>query len=226
MSRDLTFVEASPQAVAPGLDAGSIDLWRLPYAMSHRRAPMLTLLAAYLGVSAEEVVLEQRDQGKPHLASMFRAGAGLSLDFNWSHSGELALVAITRAGTVGVDIERADKNLRSLEIAQRFFDPSEAEALQSLAPDSRDHAFIGLWCAKESVLKAAGHGLSFGLARLVFAHRGAADWTLERIDPMLGDVRDWRLAGFDAAPGYRGSLAWCGSARRIRPFQPARIDTA
>jgi 4'-phosphopantetheinyl transferase len=226
MSSDLIFVETSPRAVALELEADSIDLWRIPYAMSHRRAPMLALLAAYLGVRVEEVVLEQGHQGKPRLASAFRADAGLSLDFNWSHSGDFALIAITRAGTVGVDIERADKNLRSLEIAQRFFDPSEAEALVRLAADSRDRAFIGLWCAKESVLKAAGHGLSFGLSRLVFTHRGEADWTLDCIDPMLGDIHEWRLLGFDAAPGYRGSLAWRGDDCRIRAWQPAQADVS
>jgi 4'-phosphopantetheinyl transferase len=176
------------------------------------------LLAGYLGIAESAVTLEEDARGKPYLAHS--AGDGASLDFNWSHSGDYALAALSRHGEVGIDIERLGKNLRALEIAQRFFDGGEADALSALDPDTRDHAFIGLWCAKEAVLKAAGEGLSFGLARLAFAHVGGPDWELARTDPALGETQAWQVSGFDPAPGYRGSLAWRGGNRRILAFQP------
>ena len=220
------FVEAHPQTVAAGLDSGLIDLWRIPYTLSQGRAPLLSLLAAYLCIPVSAVVLDQDPRGKPHLAqSIFGQAKMPRLDFNWSHSGDYALVAISRDGAVGVDIERHGKNLRTLDLARRFFAPSETEALASFAPDARDRAFIGLWCAKEAVLKAAGEGLSFGLARLVFAHRGTEDWALASVDSTLGAVDAWQVVGFDAAPGYRGSLAWRGDHRKIRTLRPARNRT-
>lgn len=215
--RDLKFVEAHPEVAAAELDSGSIDLWRVRYALARGRTPLLTLLAGYLGIPASAVILDQDDRGKPHLAhSMSGQGDTRRLDFNWSHSGDYALIAISRDGPVGVDIERHGKNMRTLDLARRFFAPSETEALASFPPDARDRAFIGLWCAKEAVLKAAGEGLSFGLARLAFAHHGAEDWTLANLDPALGQADAWQLVGFDAAPGYRGALAWRGGHRRIR----------
>lgn len=220
MPAALEFVEAAPQEAASRLDGQTIHLWRLPYAMSQGRVPFLELLAAYLDLPASSVVLDQDARGKPRLAQE-APDASIRLEFNWSHSGDFALLAVARDCALGVDVERFGKKPRSLEIARRFFDVSEADALEPLTPDARDRAFISLWCAKEAVLKAVGEGLSFGLARLAFTRRSDADWALARVDPALGDARDWRLAGFDVAPGYRGALAWRGPPRAIMGFQTA-----
>ncbi|MGH8183015.1 MAG: 4'-phosphopantetheinyl transferase family protein [Rhodanobacteraceae bacterium] len=228
MPTGFEFVEADPHTTAQRLGTGAIHVWRIPYALSQGRAPLLTMLAAYMGIPASQVVLDQNAKGKPRLQRVSaRSGhaqrdeADGILSFNWSHSGDYALIALARGGALGVDIERFGKKLRALEIAQRFFDPAEAVALAALDPAARDHAFIGLWCAKEAVLKAVGEGLSFGLARLAFRRQDAADWELVRVDPALGDSVDWQFIGFDAAPGYRGALAWLGDMREIHAFHPA-----
>ena len=221
MSLQLEFAEAVPNEVAPRLDDRSIHLWRIPYASSQRRAPLVALLAGYLGIPDSAVVLDEDARGKPHLAGSTRGRSDAALlEFNWSHSGDYALIAVSGGGAVGVDIERLGKNLRAVEIARRFFDAGEADVLAALDPDSRDHAFIGLWCAKEAVLKTVGEGLSFGLARLAFAHVAHADWILLTADPALGGVPEWRMSGFDPAPGYRGCVAWRGGPRRVFGFQP------
>jgi 4'-phosphopantetheinyl transferase len=221
MSLQLEFAEAIPNEVASRLDEGSIHLWRIPYTASRRRAPLIALLASYLDIPESDVALDEDARGKPFLAIPANARRDVSpLDFNWSHSGDFALIAVSRRGAVGVDIERLGKNLRAIEVARRFFDATEADALAALAPEPRDRAFIGLWCAKEAVLKAVGAGLSFGLARLAFGHVAGPDWDLTTVDAALGDVQDWRVSGFDPAPGYRGCLAWRGNNRRILAFQP------
>lgn len=221
MSLQLKFVEAIPDEAASMLDDRSIHLWRIPYASSQRRAPFVALLAGYLGVPESDIALGEDARGKPYLVNAAGVrGDGAALEFNWSHSGDRALIAMSRHGAVGVDIERLGKNLRAIEIARRFFDSGEADVLAALDPDRRDHAFIGLWCAKEAVLKAAGEGLSFGLARLAFTHVAEADWDLVATDPALGAAQDWRISGFDPAPGYRGCLAWRGVDCRIQAFQP------
>lgn len=228
MPLGLEFVEAAPQAAAQQLTRHAIHVWRIPYAPSQGRAPLLAMLAAYLGIPSSQVVLDQNPKGKPHLQPVRarssqtpRHEADERLSFNWSHSGDYALIALARGEAVGVDIERLGKPLRALEIAQRFFDPAEAAALAALDPGVRDQAFIGLWCAKEAVLKAVGEGLSFGLARLAFERRDAGEWELARVDPVLGGIGDWQFSGFDAAPGYRGALAWLGGVRKIHAFRPA-----
>lgn len=222
MSPHPVFVEADPQAAGGCFDAESIHLWRIPYLPSRGRTPLLDLLGAYLGKPADEVRLEQEPRGKPRLAGASgNPPSAPRLEFNWSHSGEYALVALARGLPLGVDIEHLGKHPRALEIARRFFHPDEADTLASLDAQTCKRAFISLWCAKEAVLKAAGEGLSFGLARLVFGCDAGCDWQMVRADPELGAVAVWQLAAFRAAPDYRGALAWRGGARRIVTFRPA-----
>jgi 4'-phosphopantetheinyl transferase len=222
MSLQLEFAEVIPDEVASRLDDRSIHLWRIPYAASQRRAPLVRLLARYLDIPESDVALDEDSRGKPYLATSSNTRRDeSSLEFNWSHSGDYALAALSRNGAVGVDIERFGKNLRALEIAERFFDPGEAGTLATIEPAARDTAFIGLWCAKEAVLKSVGEGLSFGLSRLAFAHAGGADWTLAAVDPALGEAADWQVSGFEAAPGYRGTVAWRGGVREVLTFRAA-----
>lgn len=220
MPRDLEFAGTDPAMAAARLDATSIHLWRIPHARQQGRAPLRNLLSGYLGVAADRVELFDDAHGKPAVApELARHRGGLPLQFNWSHSGDYALVAIALGAAVGVDVQRHAPAPRALAIAERFFDPLEAVALASYSHAERDQAFLGLWCAKEAVLKAAGEGLSFGLSRLVFS-RQESTWSLAHVDPALGSPSEWQLIGFRAAPGYHGALAWRGGARGIVPLRP------
>lgn len=215
MSTAITFVAATPTRVAASLTSSRVHLWRMPYAPSMGRLPLKRLLAAYLDTDAAGVLLHEGTSGKPHLAHS--AAQDQRLEFNWSHSGSWALVALAYGQPIGVDVERLGKKLRAKAIARRFFDSSEAAALDALEGDACDRAFIGLWCAKEAVLKAVGEGLSFGLARLAFA-RHDMEWSLIHADAFLGEPAEWQLAGFEAAPDYRGALAWRGAGREVLAF--------
>ena len=84
----------------------------------------------------------------------------------------------------------------ALRIARRYFADDEVAALAALADVARDDAFLRLWCAKEAVLKAHGHGLAFGLHRLAFDATATAPRLL-RCDPALGAASDWRLHARD-----------------------------
>ena len=143
----------------------------------------------------------QRDaRGRPRLPP----GHG---DIGWSHSGDALLLAWVPTGVVGVDIEPRARRVPALRIARRYFADDEVAALAALPDVARDDAFLRLWCAKEAVLKAHGHGLAFGLHRLAFAQRDGALF-LQRCDAELGDPRDWSLREFLPAPGTLAALAW------------------
>lgn len=155
-------------------------------------------LAAELGDPDLQVARDGRQ--RPHLLPPHQGW-----DCNWSHSGERLLVALGRGGRVGVDLERLHRRPRALQVAQRYFTEREAQWLA--AQDDRDLAFLRLWCAKEAVLKAHGHGLSFGLHRLRF--EPAADGLrLVECDAELGAPEQWRLLEIAPGPGYLGALAW------------------
>ncbi len=159
-------------------------------------------LAQCLGVAPGELGLAREPGGRPRLDP--RHGA----DASWSHSGEGLLLAFARGARVGVDLERMQPRPRALELAHRYFTGAEVEWLRAQSSaDARDAAFLRLWCAKESVLKAHGRGLAFGLDKLGFAERDGA-LVLVEADPGLGVAGAWRLREFIPHPGYLAAMAW------------------
>jgi 4'-phosphopantetheinyl transferase len=160
-------------------------------------------LGEALGIAGDALPLVRDERGRPRLD-----GALAGWDCNWSHSGDGLVVALGEGVQVGIDVERMRPRARALELAERFFTEPELAWLHA-APSAavRDHAFLRLWCAKEAVLKAHGHGVSFGLHRLRFGE-GHGSLRLLECDPELGVVSQWQLQELQPAAGYLGALAW------------------
>ena len=59
-----------------------------------------------------------------------------------------------------------------------------------------------------ALLKAHGHGISFGLHKLRFAPAGAGALQLAWCDAGLGDAARWQLHEWQAAEDFRAALAW------------------
>jgi 4'-phosphopantetheinyl transferase len=195
--------------LAERLRDDEIHVWQIDYQPQHRRAPLRQVLGAYLGVAADQVSLTHGEYGRPALAD----ASDPSLGFNWSHSGNHALIAIGRAVAPGIDLERLRARPRALEIAARYFSDDEARALTALPADVRAAAFLELWTAKEAVLKALGRGLAFGLDRLTIdRHRDRL--SLRRLEGE--DVRAWQLQRLPVDDTLVAALAWRGKERRIR----------
>jgi 4'-phosphopantetheinyl transferase len=203
-----------PTLPSEPLPADEVHVWQLPYRRSLGRTPLCALLGRYLGLPGERVVLVDGAHGRPELG----AGHDRTLAFNWSHSGGQALIAVARGVMPGVDLEQQRERPKALALAQRFFTADEAQALATAAEPAISARFLGLWTAKEAVLKAHGRGISFGLHRLrVTALQGrlALQW-------MDGDdAAAWQLHALDAGPGYLAALAWRGGERRVRMRQLA-----
>ena len=159
-------------------------------------------LAGKLDAGARALAIRRDPRGRPRLEAPF---AGY--DCNWSHSGEGLLVVLGQDLQVGADMEWLRPRPRALALAQRYFTPAEALWLGALDAPARELAFLRLWCAKESVLKAHGQGLAFGLDRIEFHHR-AGRLSLAGCDAALGRPEDWSLREIEPAPGYLGALAW------------------
>jgi 4'-phosphopantetheinyl transferase len=202
--------------IAQHLLDDEIHVWRLGYLRERGRAPLLALLAAYLGEPPESLILINGEHGRPALAAPHE-----SLAFNWSHSGDRALLAIARGVAPGIDLERWRPRPRALEIAQRFFCADEAAGLAKLDAKQLTSAFLELWTAKEAVLKALGHGIAFGLDRLRFAVPPAIPGLLWLDED---DASQWQLQRLPADGEFVATLAWRGSPRCIRTWTLAATD--
>lgn len=201
----------------PPLADDEIHLWfcelladELLAARAAAQAFLLRLLAQYLGHEVGGGDLTTGAHGKPLLTTG-------RLSFNLSHSGGAAAVALARGVEVGVDLESPARPRSVARLARRYFCVSEAQALAALAPDEREAAFLRLWTAKESVLKALGRGLAFGLDRLEFDLTSAVP-VLRRIAAEGGDVTLWHVATLPLASPRVGHVAWHGEPRQLRFF--------
>jgi 4'-phosphopantetheinyl transferase len=131
------------------------------------RARLRQILASYLVVPPETIRFGYGKHGKPLLSRYPGAPS-----FNLSHSGDVAALAVSGCGAVGIDVEQ----LRPVgtEIGRRFFTDNENAILDRLSGRRRLESFLRCWTRKEAILKADGKGLTGGLAQIDVALACAA----------------------------------------------------
>ena len=183
---------------------GPVQVWLLPHVPGTRGEPQAReVLGERFALPPQAVPMTRDERGRPWLLPPWaHYGAG------WSHSGDHLLLGLGEQVRLGVDLERLRPRPRMREVVARFFHPEEVRWLESLSDADCSDRFFRLWCAKEAMLKAHGHGISFGLHRLQFAEDSDGALHLAWCDPALGDPARWTLHEWLAAPGYRAALAW------------------
>jgi 4'-phosphopantetheinyl transferase len=122
-------------------------------------AVLRSVLAEATGQSATELELFRDEYGKPRLADG-------PLRFNMSRSKSVALIGLSRAREIGVDIEIIDEVPDLETLAREHFSPREHEAWRRLDPASTVPAFLQCWVRKEACIKAAGIGVGLRLDQL------------------------------------------------------------
>jgi 4'-phosphopantetheinyl transferase len=177
------------------------------------RAFLRAVLARYLRMDPVDVLLRYSPSGKPALAPERN---GDRLQFNLSHSHELALCAVGRGRRLGVDVEWIRPELAGEGIAERFFAPCEVAALRNLPRSRQTEAFFICWTLKEAYLKARGVGLRAPLNQ--FAVTLAPDQPAA----LLFDATDrraasrWSLQSLDVGEDFAAALAVEGQGWRLR----------
>jgi 4'-phosphopantetheinyl transferase len=180
------------------------------------RAFLRVVLGRYLQMDPDRVRFRVAKFGKPELET------GSDLYFNLSHTDGAAVIAVTRAGKVGIDVERIRENLNPLELAERFFSREESDWLRSQAAEQQFEAFFACWTAKEAYVKACGGGLSIPLAGFAVIPRPGISELELKIYDRPDDAEKWSLWQLDFGPDFRAALAVekTGVNRRIGQWSP------
>lgn len=215
----------APCASPPPLGDDEVHVWQCACADDRpasvaalARQQLERLLRAYTG-SVLTPRIERGAQGKPF------APDWPQLAFNLSHTRQYALLAFARGLPLGIDVEREDRRVTPLAIAERHFAAAEAVMLARLPAVACAAAFRQLWTGKEAVLKALGQGLSFGLDRVEFALApNGRVGALQHLPASVGATEEWTLNHFAPAPGLVAALAWRGGARRLRYLASTTAD--
>ena len=117
------------------------------------RGEARAILAGYLTTAPETLCFTYSPHGKPELTSAPR------LHFNVTHCENLALLAVSAGGPVGIDLERLRTDFAPEPLAARFFTPAEQETLKLAPPGDKHRVYWQIWTAQEASLKALGTGL-------------------------------------------------------------------
>jgi 4'-phosphopantetheinyl transferase len=156
------------------------------------------VLAQYLDIQAQEIQFTYGHAGKPYLVAN-----PLNIHFNISHSGDVALVAVTAAREIGVDVERICTMPEMDDIVVRFFSDDAKREFQSAPLAERVQVFFKCWTEHEAMTKCTGDGIA---DEKPLAPHGMT------VLPLFPAV------------GYVGALAVSGAAARVRTWRWQQCD--
>jgi 4'-phosphopantetheinyl transferase len=128
---------------------------RQRYVLAH--GGLRAVLSRYLGVDPVAVALDRSAIGKPFLTRELRNRSAIT--FNLSHAHDRALIAVSKAQEVGIDLEFVRMDIEVANLSKRFFTSSEHTAIMQATEERRATRFFRYWVAKEALLKAQGIGL-------------------------------------------------------------------
>jgi 4'-phosphopantetheinyl transferase len=131
--------------------AGSVS----PASAAERRAAYIALrvvIERHWGRSQRNLPFELIGAGKPVLPG----GSG---GFSLAHTGGYALIGVTRAGAIGVDLEPDRQPIVADERRARMESAAIALALGNPLPEPRQKRFLQAWVRLEAVAKVDGRGI-------------------------------------------------------------------
>jgi 4'-phosphopantetheinyl transferase len=175
------------------------------------------LLGAYLQKDPMAIRFMFGPQGKPLLE--LEAG----LEFNITHSGDLAAMAFSSRCPIGLDLERVHPFAQLEQIARHFLSAEEASEITSLHGAEQRRAFFRCWTRKEAILKATGEGLSASLDGFRVTLLPEEPARLVHIRGNDEAAEPWVLQDLTLPQDYTGALAYRGQPRRATQFSIADL---
>ena len=154
------------------------------------RCSLRDVLSAYLDSKPEAVVIGTEPGGKPFVMS-----AETPLHFNLTHTGDRALVALSKNCDIGIDTEKIRSMERMRQIAGRVFTDQEQALIEQATEARRPEVFFHLWTRMEARQKSSGEGIfgsrinvhSVGSCSLPSpdGYMTSLAWSRPEIDPVI-----------------------------------------
>lgn len=169
------------------------------------RAMLRIILSRYLNTAPERLEFTYGNHGKPAVVNLQK------LQFNISHSGDTALIAIGKTYPMGVDIEQYSG--RPYEgIAQNLFSEEEIAKFQQIPAAMKTAIFFHIWSQKEAFIKASGLGLAYPTKEFSVP---VSMPTKQLIDDPLHNMT-WQLRSFMPQIAFSGALCYHPLVREVR----------
>jgi 4'-phosphopantetheinyl transferase len=204
----------TPQNEKPDIDK-FVDLTaepeRLQAARFHFAADCWSYLAAQsllrwalsrqLGIRPALLKFRRNPYGRPLLDD-----DSSGLFFSLTHARGMVACALARDMAIGVDVERADREVNAQDLARDYFAPIEVAHLNSVPTAERLKHFFIQWTVKEAFLKAIGMGLHAPVSTVaVIPEHGALKTSFEHSFPEK--TNGWGFGAVTGLQGYHLALA-------------------
>ena len=174
------------------------DLWTVA------RGYLRQILSQYIDLTPKQIVFSYGQHGKPSIENNL-------LQFNLSHSHNLAVYAVSAKYPVGIDIEQIHP-IAAAGLVDRFFSPREQSIFHALPLDIQQAAFFHAWTQKEAYLKACGTGLSTPLEQIEVSIDPSTPAQIISV-PIAGS---WQIRQLDISPDYTGAIVINGELGSIK----------
>jgi 4'-phosphopantetheinyl transferase len=214
------------------LETGEIARSERFHFSEHRKLFLVSHLLVRMALSyyADRLPAQWRfvrnDHGKPQVDPAMRASPPI---FSLAHTAGVAVVGMTRAREIGVDVENRDRQVHARRLIERFFSPEEAVEMGNLpSAELRDRFFL-TWTLKEAYIKGLGRGLAQPLDSFSFRLTGARPRRIDFSAAHPQDPEKWRFAIVEPRPRSVAALAVAydpGTAVIMRCFQAVRLGEA
>ena len=165
------------------------------------RVTMRSILSQYLCILAKDIVFGYGKHGKPEIKNASR-----SLNFNLSHSRNIAVLAISGSHRVGVDIEVMDKSLDRIDRIVDYLCSSEERDYYFALPITERPLFAySLWTANEAFLKGMGSGVQSFATEVFYKFNSDREPSLSFKNKHFNSI--WRFRRFTPVPNSVATLA-------------------
>ncbi len=171
-----------------------------------------SVLSRYAQVDARDWRFKENAYGRPEVSEPHHA---THLRFNLSHADGVVTLVVSAHYDVGVDVEGLGRRTR-LAIADRFFAPSEVDALRALPEAEQPQRFLEYWTLKESYIKARGAGMSLPLDQFAFDLTTPGRPAIRFADAFDDDPHSWQFDRLLVGNEHLVAVATrCGADRPI-----------
>ena len=174
------------------------------------------ILERCCGPAVRRVPFASKAGGRPELdLELVAVGDGARVSFSLSHTADVALIAVSRIGPIGVDIEA---------VHYRAFPEARRKKIESIAvditgghplPSDADRRFLQAWTRVEALSKADGRGVLYTLnSEGAAAQVGAGQ-----------PVNAFVVRDLDVGAGYCASIAGAGlpDVMAVKTYVPPPI---
>ena len=180
------------------------------------RATLRLILSRYLNTQPGSFEFDLNAFGKPSLATPYKE---TNLEFNLSHSAEIALYAFTYNRLIGIDVEymRADLNFDGM--ARHSFSPQEQQIISNLTGEEKRLAFFRGWTCKEAYAKALGKGFSQAFSQFSVSLLPSQPFALVQQNEDERELSRWSFLELETAPEYAGALVVEGEEWVVKEWE-------